>query len=82
MDWKLLSFVLSSEQRELVLKTLDKPTTPTRIAKEAKITKAHVSRILKEFEKRGLAECKTPGKRKGKIYVITEKGSAILTKIK
>ena len=72
-----MSFILSSEQREKVLKCLVNPTTPTRIARETKISKAHVSRILKDFERLGIVECKTPKKRKGKIFVLTVKGSRI-----
>ena len=80
-DWKLLSFILSSVQREKIIKSLSNPNTPTRISKEANISKAHVSRILKNFEELGIVECKTPGKRKGKIFVLTIKGKMILKRL-
>ena len=82
MTWELLSFILSSEKREKVIEALRNPTTPTRISKETKISKEHVSRMLKEFVKKGIAECKTPDKRKGKVYILTEKGKEILDEIK
>ena len=82
MTWEALSFVLSSEQREKVIRSLKHPTTPTKISKETGISKAHTTRILKNFEKMGLAECKTPHKRKGKIYILTDKGNKILDKLK
>ena len=82
MVWDLISFILSSEKRERVLKSLEYPTTPTRISKETKVTKAHTTRILKKFEEMGLLECKTPEKRKGKVYVLTGKGVEVLSKLK
>lgn len=83
MNWKLLSFVLSSEKREKVIKCLASPSTPTKIAKETGISTAHTTRMLKELVKLGIAECKTPPKkRKGKIYVLTAKGRAIARELK
>ena len=81
MDWDLLSFVLSSEKREKIIKSLEHPTTPTKISKETGVTKAHVTRILKRFEELKLVVCKTPDKRKGKIYLLTDKGMEILSKL-
>ncbi|MCK4496823.1 MAG: winged helix-turn-helix transcriptional regulator [Candidatus Aenigmarchaeota archaeon] len=78
MDWETLSFILSSEKRGKVIKCLVHPTTPTMIAKETGISKAHVSRVLKKFMDMGLVECKTPKKRKGKIYVLTTKGKGVI----
>jgi DNA-binding MarR family transcriptional regulator len=79
MDWKLLSFVLSSVKREKVIKCLANPNTPTKIAKETGISTAHSTRMLKRLVELGIVECKTPNKRKGKIYVLTAKGKYILT---
>ncbi len=77
MNWELLSFILSSEKRVKVIKILKTPNVPSRISKETGISKAHTTRILKKFEEKGLVECKTPQKRKGKVYVLTEKGKGI-----
>lgn len=81
MNWQSLSFVLSSESREKILKALESPNTPTRIAKETETSKAHVSRTLKEMEEREIVELKTPEKRKGKIYTLSEEGEEILRKL-
>ncbi len=81
MNWELLSFILSSVKREKVLNALSTPNTPVRISKETGISKAHTSRILKKFEALGIAECKTPEKRKGKIYTLTEAGRKIRDKM-
>ena len=81
MNWDLLSFILSSDKREKVINALNSPNTPTRISKETGISKAHTTRILKKFEAMGIAECKTPGKRKGKIYTLTDEGKEIIDKM-
>ncbi len=81
MNWDLLSFILSSVKREKVLNALNTPNTPVRISKETKISKAHTTRILKKFEAMGIAECKTPEKRKGKIYTLTNEGKKIREEI-
>lgn len=81
MEYDELSFVLTTEKRTSVLVALRTPATPLMIAKETKITKEHVSRLLKKFVEMGLAECKTPGKRKGKIFELTAKGREILMHI-
>lgn len=82
MGWKTLSFIFSSEKREKVIISLAYPTTPTRITKKIGISKPHVSRVLKRFMGMGVVECKTPDKRKGKIYVLTDKGKRVLKEMK
>lgn len=81
MDYELLSFILRSKQRILILKRLKNPTTPTQIAHEVKVSVSHVSRTLRDFEKSGLVICKTPNAKTGRIYVITDLGKGILTEI-
>lgn len=82
MGWKTLSFIFSSEKREKVIISLAFPTIPTRITKETGISKPHVSRVLKKFMEMGVVECKTPDKRKRKIYVLTDKGKKVLKEMK
>jgi predicted transcriptional regulator len=82
MNWKLLSFVLRSERRKSIILCLEKPKTPTEIAKEIKISVSHVSRTLKEFSSRNLVECVTPKEKVGRIYRLTEEGKQILRHLK
>jgi len=82
MSWKLLSFVSRSEQRRSIIMSLVIPKTPSKIAKETKLAIAHVSRSLREFEDKGIVECKTPKEKVGRIYVLTKDGKDILKKIK
>lgn len=78
MDWRLFSFVSRSQQRVKIIKILQKPVTPTQIAKETQLNKSHVSRALKEFVERGIAKCLTPKENMGRYYVLTDEGKRIL----
>ncbi|MFH1587138.1 MAG: ArsR family transcriptional regulator [Candidatus Diapherotrites archaeon] len=80
-DWKTISFVIRSRYRKLVLEKLNFPTTPTQLAKDLDINKAHVSRALSELIEKGLVKCLTPEARKGKIFERTTKGIIILKNI-
>jgi DNA-binding MarR family transcriptional regulator len=81
MNWELVSFILSSIKREKVLDALSTPSTPTRVSKETGISKAHTTRILKKFEAMGIVQCKTPDKRKGKVYTLSVEGKKIRNKV-
>ena len=77
MDWELYSFVVRSERRKSIILSLEKPKTPTEIAKEIKASTPHVSRSLKEFVEKGLVRCLTPKAKVGRVYELTEKGKEI-----
>ena len=77
-DWQLVSFIKSSKYRELVLKALGQPKTPTQIKKEVKIDKAHVTRALQSLMDKSLVICHTPKIRKYKIFERTVKGNRII----
>jgi len=78
---KLMSFVLKSKQRLIILRYLSNPKTPTQISDETKLAVSHISRTLKEFNKKGVAECLTPKEKTGRIYQLTKKGKQVLDKI-
>jgi predicted transcriptional regulator len=82
MNWKLYSFVVRSEQRRRILTSLEKPKTPTQIAKELKLSTSHVSRTLVEFSEKGIVECLTPKEKIGKVYCLTERGKGVLEKMR
>ena len=79
--WDLVSFVKGSKYREVVLKSIEKPSNPTKLKKELKIDKAHVSRALSSLVSKGLAVCLTPDAKKFKIFQITKIGKKILSEI-
>ena len=82
MNWELYSFVVRSKRRVQILKCLEKPKTPTQIAKEIKSSVSHVSRTLREFKKRKLVKCMTPEEKIGRIYTLTNTGKEILKRLR
>lgn len=81
MDWEIYSRVYSSKIRQKVLKALDKPKTPTQLAKELKINQPHVSRALAELLEDKLVELLTPSLAVGRFYKRTRKAEDILKKL-
>jgi len=80
--WNTISYVYSSKIRFGILKLLSmKIQTPKQIADSLSYAISHVSRALKELEKKDIIKCLTPNRYKGKLYQITSKGKEILVKI-
>ena len=52
--------------------------TPTLIAKTIGVSPSNVSTKLIELKEKGLVECVTPERRKGRLYLLTTKGKASL----
>jgi len=77
MDWNLYSFVVRSERRKSIISSLDRPKTPTEIAKEIKVSTPHVSRSMKDFSEKGLVRCLTPNAKVGRIYELTARGKDV-----
>jgi len=82
-DWDDVSFVISSQYRIAVLRRLaDGPATPSRIANDADLGIAHISRALQGLRDRDLVELLvSEDRRKGRVYGVTEKGSQVWQKI-
>lgn len=82
-DWDDVSFVISSQYRIAVLQRLaDGPATPSRIANDADLGIAHISRALQGLRERNLVELLvSEDRRKGRVYGITEKGNQVWQKI-
>jgi len=83
-DWDTVSFVISSRYRSVVLRNLaDGPATPSQIADQSEVSIAHISRALGELRDEGLVELLvSEERRKGRVYGITDAGSAIWETIK
>ncbi len=78
-----LGYLVSSSISRRILFLLEiYPETPTRISRILKMSLSNVSTKLKELKIRGLVECINPGRRKGRIYIITTKGKSLLDIIK
>lgn len=79
MDPELLGWVKASEYRREILRTLaaEDLLTPSEIAERTDRHLSHVSGTLTDMEDRGVVECVTPERQKGRLYSITERGSDI-----
>lgn len=83
MDVDLYAWIKASEYRENVLLALDsKPSPPKDIAEETGYYLSHVSNTLSDLEDRGLANCITPDRRKGRLWAPTATGEEIISELK
>ncbi|MFH0831500.1 MAG: winged helix-turn-helix domain-containing protein [archaeon] len=82
MNWKDYGYVVGSKHRRKVMLSLDLVRTPTQIARKTYINTSHISKVLKDLEKRDLVKCLTPKQRVGKIYSLTQEGREIVSYLK
>ena len=76
--WTLYAYVVSSEYRKLIVKTLNvRPTMPKEISELINKPQSHVSRALRQLEDKGIIVCINPQNKKGRIYRLTELGVEI-----
>ncbi len=76
--YDLVSFVGRGRTRRLVLKALNKPNSPTDLAKQLNLDRSTISRVMIELAEKGLVECLTPDERMGRYYRITDKGKKVI----
>jgi len=75
------SFIYASRYRPKILEALlRKSRTPSEISRITGISMGIVTKILMEFRKRGLVECETPDRKKGRIYTLTKRGRDLISK--
>lgn len=80
--YDLMSYIVRGKVRLSILKILDKPMTPTKIAELLKNHRSTISRSLLGMEKKGIIKCLTPREKTGRLYILTAKGKRILNNIK
>jgi len=80
-EWDDVSFVVRNKNRRKVFDNLEKPKTPTDLAKELEINIGFISNILIELQGRKLIECLTPNEKRNRYYRISSKGKRIKEKI-
>lgn len=73
-DWKNYSFVVRSGHRRRVFDALDKPKTPTQLAKELGIDLGYVSNIILSLLDRKLIECLNSDEKRHRLYIRSKKG--------
>ena len=81
-DIEQLSWVLRGKQRRDIIKHVDGPQTPTKIAGKSGYSLNHTSKILNDFKKQGLVKLLNPKQKTGRLYQLTEKGKIIKDQIK
>jgi len=79
--WDVVGFVISSEYRKKVLKSLIIEKQPSQISKELNINKTHISRTLNELESRNMVKCLNPNLKKGRLFLISNYGKEILKEV-
>lgn len=77
IDWDIYSWVVRGSQRRKIIAAMSKPKIPTEIKNDTKLSIAHVSSVLKDFQEKSIADCLTPDVHSGKIYTLTKKGMII-----
>jgi len=75
--WKDYSYIIRGKQRRQVIKEMCRPMSVTEIKKKTNLSLSETSRVLRQFEKQGLAICITPHEIQGRIYKLTKRGDAI-----
>ena len=79
--YTLLSYVLRGKVRKAIITNLDKPMTPTDLAKKTNLHRPAISRSLIEMTNKKIIKCLTPNEKTGRLYFLTDKGKKILKEI-
>jgi predicted transcriptional regulator len=77
---ELLVYIKTSKYRKKILLSLEsgKFKIPSEIAKYVDTITSHVSCHLSGLKKRNLITCVNEGAKKGRLYLITDKGKRVL----
>jgi len=84
MDWHKYAWVKRGSRRQKTLELLNKasnPLTINDIHEKSKIALSQASATIAELEKAKLIKCLNPQDKIGKLYIITEEGKEIITKM-
>lgn len=76
-NWNLISFIRRSDYRREIVKTLDRPMTPTELSYELGKHRSHVSRALGELQDKNVVTLLNPEDSVGRLYDLTEDGTEI-----
>jgi hypothetical protein len=84
MDWQKYAWVKRGSRRQKTLELLNRASNPQTINdvhQKSKIAISQASATTAELETAGLIKCLNARDKIGKLYVITEEGREIITKI-
>jgi DNA-binding MarR family transcriptional regulator len=79
--WDLVSFAQGRSRRSCLEGLGDGAKTPQMIAKATNSYLTHISRAMRELEKKGLVRCLTPEMNKNRFYELTDTGREVLGKL-
>lgn len=82
MNWETYGFIAASEYRRKIVLSLEVARTPSQIARKTGISTSHVSRVLKELERKDVAKCLVPKRTSGRVYSLTEDGKKQLAHLR
>jgi len=80
--WDDISFIVRNKNRRRIFEALDKPKTPTELAKELNLNVGFVSNLIIELLERKLIECLSPNEKRHRFYKRTKKGNVLLIPMK
>jgi predicted transcriptional regulator len=82
IDWKIISYILSSKKRQNVIKMLAKgPLSLKQITLNLKTKPSNLSATIQGLEEKEIIQNMVPGVRKGKIFSLTKFGVCIMKEI-
>jgi DNA-binding MarR family transcriptional regulator len=84
MDWQKYAWVKRGSRRQKTLELLNKannPLTINDIHQKSRIAISQASATIAELENAGLIKCLNAQDKIGKLYLITEEGKEIITKL-
>lgn len=76
--WEDIAFLKQSKTAIDLLKRLEKPKTPSELAKELNLHQQSVSNTLSKLLQRKMVYCVTPERHNYRHYKINDKGKKIL----
>ncbi len=84
MNWQKYAWVKRGSRRQKTLELLNKannPLTINDIHQKSKISLSQASATMAELENAGLVKCLNAEDKIGKLFLITEEGKEIITKM-
>jgi DNA-binding MarR family transcriptional regulator len=84
MDWQKYAWVKRGSRRQKTLELLSKANNPLAvndIHQKSKIAISQASATITELEEAGLIKCLNVQDKIGRLYLITEEGKEIITKL-
>lgn len=83
MQWEDVGFIKASQIRlNIIFLLSNRAMTPKEIQVHLALHFPQVSRALRELQQRGLVQCITDDLKKGRLYVLSEKGIEVITTLK